>query len=55
MTVRLEPQLLRTALRDLALVGVTCLAAVGFDFTLQSTLVRVAACWRRALPAARYC
>ncbi|MDB6008695.1 MAG: polysaccharide biosynthesis protein [Gammaproteobacteria bacterium] len=43
MTVRLEPQLLRTALRDLALVAVACLAAVGFDFTLQSTLVRVAA------------
>jgi O-antigen/teichoic acid export membrane protein len=43
MSVRLEPQLLRTALRDLVLVGVACLAAVGFDFTLQSTLVRVTA------------
>ena len=41
MTVRLEPQLLRTALRDLALVAVACLATVGFALTLQSTLVRL--------------
>jgi O-antigen/teichoic acid export membrane protein len=42
MTARLEPALLRVACRDLALAVVACLAAVGLDWIVQSSLLRIA-------------
>jgi Na+-driven multidrug efflux pump len=42
MTARLEPRLIRTALRDLGLLAFACFAAVCLDLTLQHTLARIA-------------
>ena len=42
MTVRLDPRLLRTALRDLGMVGSACLAAICLGWALQDSWMRLA-------------